>query len=785
VLDDSEVTFRTDQGALIGEHLKLDNASEVSHHDRSWKQVYGERSTVRDHYRSLRIDLTDTVSGHSFQIKIRCYDSGIAYQVHLKPLKAGASLRVAEERSKFRFTGDHLAWCAPGAQDEYRRRPLSKIAGRVERPLTIEGKGGWFAAIAEAGLVDYATMQLQRDADDPHCVVSQLGGSVEAEGGLTTPWRVIMLGASPGELLENNYLTLNLSAPCAIADTSWIKPGKVIREVTLTTVGGKACVDFAVKNNFQYIEYDAGWYGHEYDELSDGRTVTPDPKRNSGELDLQEVIDYGSERGIGVILYVNRRVLERQLDEILPLYKKWGVAGVKYGFVNTGTQAWTSWLHEAVRKAANHELMVDIHDKYRPVGYSRTYPNLLTQEGVCGDEAPPSASTAVATLFTRNLAGAADHTICYFDPRVANNWTHTHQLAKAVCTYSPWQFIYWYDTPLPESKLSAGKSRIIETPELEFFARVPTVWDETRVLHGEIGEYAVIARRSGEDWFIGAMNGDTERELDVAYDFLPPNTKYKARTYSDDSTVERKTKVRIDERLVDCESGITLKLQPNGGHAAWITPQQGADALTVSQHVKTSDAGRSWRDLFNGKDLAGWQANSRPSSFSVVNGQLKVHGKSGMSHLFYVGETGDDVVFKDFELEAIARCEPGSNSGFFFHTDRVLRNNVYLFNGYEVQLNNSPEEKHKTGSLYAVVDVDQSPVDEKDWFGVRVRVEGKRIQIHVNDEQVVDYTEPASPARDSRFANRLISPVGGAIAIQAHDPKSVFYFKQVRIRELD
>ncbi|MEM8667072.1 MAG: DUF1080 domain-containing protein [Planctomycetota bacterium] len=204
--------------------------------------------------------------------------------------------------------------------------------------------------------------------------------------------------------------------------------------------------------------------------------------------------------------------------------------------------------------------------------------------------------------------------------------------------------------------------------------------------------------------------------------------------------------------------------------------------LPQNQLVLASDP--EWRDLFNGVDLTGWTANVHPDSFAVVDGSLKAHGKNGMSHLFYVGDTGKDVVFKDFELIAVARSEPGSNSGLFFHTGRELRGGKYLNKGYEVQLNSSKKEKHKTGSLYAIVQVNESPVEETEWFELRIRVEGKRIQVFVEDEKVVDYTEPADPKRPRNRAKRLIDPNGGAIAIQAHDPKSVFYFKSIRVRKL-
>jgi hypothetical protein len=191
-----------------------------------------------------------------------------------------------------------------------------------------------------------------------------------------------------------------------------------------------------------------------------------------------------------------------------------------------------------------------------------------------------------------------------------------------------------------------------------------------------------------------------------------------------------------------------------------------------------------WRELFNGRDLTGWQANAHPESFSVVDGVLKVHGERGMAHLFYVDESGHDVIIRDFELRAVVRSEPNSNSGIFFHTSRDLRNGKYLDKGYEVQLNSADNERRKTGSLYDVADVDESPVDETIWFEMRIRVEGKRIQVWTDGQHVLDYTEPPNPDRKPARAKRLIDPEGGAIALQAHDPGSIFYFKQIQLRAL-
>ena len=417
-------------------------------------------------------------------------------------------------------------------------------------------------------------MKLGPVKDNPHTLVSQLSSEVKSPLPLTTPWRVVMVAKSPGELLENNDLILNLNDPCAIKDTSWIKPGKVLRETTLTTDGAKRAIDYLAKHNMQYVEFDAGWYGHEYDDASDATTVTLDPKRSKGPFDLQGITAYAKQKGIGVIVYVNRRALEKQLDVILPLYKQWGIAGVKYGFVNVGPQQWTAWLHDAVRKAADHQLMVDIHDEYRPTGYSRTYPNLMTQEGIGGDETSPTSDQTLTLLFTRYLAGAADNTICYFNSRVVKNANHPFQLAKAVCLYSPWQFLYWYDRVVPDPA-KAGDSMngaIGNEPELEFYDAVPTVWDDSRVLDGAIGQHAVMARRSGDAWFIGAMNAGDPYTFDVKLDMLKPGVRYTAKIYSYDPKVDTRTHVRIDTRQVTSTDTIPVRLATNDGLAVHIYP---------------------------------------------------------------------------------------------------------------------------------------------------------------------------------------------------------------------
>ncbi|MBW3622157.1 MAG: DUF1080 domain-containing protein [Armatimonadetes bacterium] len=202
--------------------------------------------------------------------------------------------------------------------------------------------------------------------------------------------------------------------------------------------------------------------------------------------------------------------------------------------------------------------------------------------------------------------------------------------------------------------------------------------------------------------------------------------------------------------------------------------------------VPPSHAREKWIRLFDGKTLNGWRANHSPESFAVVDGAIRARAVGTSAHLFYVGDKKEGFVpFKNFELVATVRGESGANSGIFFHTDFTERNTQkYLANGYEVQLNSSEKEKVKTGSLYAVADIHKSPVDETKWFKVNVRVVDKRIVVRVNGKTVVDYTEPDPLVRPPDRIGRRIRPEGGAIALQAHDPESTFYFKEIRIRPL-
>ena len=550
--------------------FQISKSSSSTHHGK-WTNYFGERRIIPDNYGELVVDLM-AKSGQAMRLTFRAYNEGAAFRYSF-PAHAGSSnLVFTVERTEFRFAPDTFGYEEHSTEGEYSRVRVADIQPWCERPLTLEFTNGLFASLAEADNENYPRMLLSPLPGVPGALVSALGGTSAntvrptrygfSDGawpatlapGASTPWRTFILGERPGDLLERNYILLDLAPPSALPDISWIKPGKVMRDTALTTSNSKAIIDFAEKGGLQYVSLDTRWYGAE-NQTGDATTV------RAPNLDLPEIIRYGSAKNIGVILYVDRQQIKQQRDILFPLYEKWGVKGVKIGFIDVGPQEETAWVTETVRKAAENHLMLNIHDGYRSMGLTREYPNLLTVEGIRGNEHFPTPEHNCTVPFARYPAGPADYTVCYYDKRIKT--THAHQLAMAVVSFSPLQWIFWYDRP----GLYQGE------PEVEFFQKVPTVWDDTRVINGEIGKFATIARRSGEDWFIGTVNNSEPRALKVPLAFLEDGWNYAAHLYSDDDTVTTKTKVGVKTAPVNSKSVLDVPLGAGGGQAIWISAE--------------------------------------------------------------------------------------------------------------------------------------------------------------------------------------------------------------------
>ena len=415
------------------ENLKLTDTDHRKN-DETWKPVYGERAEVRDCYNEMTLKFRkgegqgtteggyDKRKNYFMNIIVRAYNEGVAFRYHFPETTNGLFLHITGERTSFTMPEGTMAYYERWAQGPYELRPLSGWGKEEsERPLTMKLLDGLTVALLEAEMVDYARGKFRLSVEKPSTLETSLYSSVDIISPYSTPWRVIMAAERPVDLINHNDLALNLNTPCRISDISWIKPGKVFRSGDLKQEKVKAAIDFAVERGIQYVHMDAGWYGPEMKMSSDATTVSPDK-----DLDISALCKYAESKGIGLMVYVNQRALVQQLDSLLPLYKKWGLKGIKFGFVQIGNQHWSTWLHDAVRKCAEYEMMVDIHDEYRPTGFSRTYPNLMTQEGIRGNEEMPDATHNTILPYTRFLAGAGDYTLCYFNSRVKTpkhiNW---------------------------------------------------------------------------------------------------------------------------------------------------------------------------------------------------------------------------------------------------------------------------------------------------------------------------------------------------------------------------
>jgi hypothetical protein len=551
-LSESAMALKVDTLARWTSNLIVKKIN-TSSKDTSWTPVVGERSLIRENYNAATIELVKEDNQiYRIHVNLRVYNEGVAIRYFFPENEKGTYYRIKEEHTEFSLPEGTKAWHALWAQSKYNELPLSNWSNEAERPLTLKLDNGLYACLAEAAMVDYARTKFKLSETKANTIVTSMYTPADLISPFATPWRVIMVAEKAGDLVQNNDIILNLNEACKIKDVSWIKPGKIIRVMTQTTADAKENIDFAVKHGLQYILFDWKWYGPAFSFSSDATKVA------IPNFDLPEIIRYAKEKGMGVWLYVNLQGLYSQSDSLFRVYNQWGVKGVKFGFVQAGSHRWTSWIEEMFKKAAENKIMVNVHDDWRPTGEQRTWPNLMTAEGIRGNEEMPDATHNTVLPFTRFIAGAADYTICYYDKRIKT--THAHQLALAAIYYSPIQTLFWYDKPAMSN----------DEPELEFWNKIPTTWDETKVLQGEPGQFITTARRSGNEWFVGTITNNNARAVKVPLTFLQKGKKYTASIYSDDSTIATKTKVRVERVNVNSLTILDVKLMPSGGQAIWI-----------------------------------------------------------------------------------------------------------------------------------------------------------------------------------------------------------------------
>lgn len=556
------------QPACWMDNLEVDSVIYLPSVESVWHPLYGERSTVRDVYNAATMYLSKKDgSGYRFNIEVRAYDEGIAFRYFLPEHPKAIFHKVVEDLTEYTFPAGTMAWTEQWAQARFEHLSIDDIKCPVERALTLELPGGLWVALTDADVDDWCLTKFLASDKKKSTLTSVMYSPVDVVTYYATPWKIIMAADKPGDLLEHNTIIENLNPPCQIADAAdWVKPGKIMRETTITTEGALATIDFCAAHHIPYMLFDWLWYLPCTSHDGDATKVVD-------KLDMPRVVAYGKEKGVGIWLYVNQHALMKQARELFPILRQWGIVGVKSGFVQYASHRWATWLHDLVRLAAENHLMMNIHDEFRPSGFSRTYPNLLTQEGICGNEEFPDATHNTILPFTRMINGAADYTICYFDKRLKT--THAHQLAASLVFYSPLQTIFWYDRP----SFYQGE------PEMEWFENLQTVFDESKVLDGVPGKNVIMARRKGREWFVGAMTNNNGSREDIPLNFLDKNQTYLASVYTDGGeNVKTQTQVACTYWLVDASMTMKFDLKPTGGAAVHIVPVNAKDTKGLKKY---------------------------------------------------------------------------------------------------------------------------------------------------------------------------------------------------------
>ena len=605
ILNDSPLGLDFLKGLALDHDFEVVGTGRESH-DSVWENHFGAKIEVRDHFNQLTVSLREQQSPHRrMDLIFRAYNEGVAFRYFLPQQEALKRFTLSAENTGFYFGQDAEAYAlnirsyTSAYESDYPEIHLDQVkpTSVVPLPLLIHLQQGPWVALLEADLADYAGMYVGGVGGIPNALMSKLSPlpdysdeAVISSTPKATPWRVLMVNPRPGGLIESNFLILNLNPTCALAETSWIHPGKVTFpwwsgfgggngkfEHDVNTAMYKYYIDFASAHDIQYIEVSDYWYWFKGDwEQGITHTVDDDITRPSPRVDITDVLQYAKERGVRAILWVDWEALKKQIDVAFPLYEKWGASGVKVDLMNRDDQDMVKFYMQVAQKAAEHHLVVDFHGAYKPTGLRRTYPNVLNREGVMGMEHSKVGSSVtpehdVTLPFTRMLAGPMDYTPGSFHNaargQFSTQWnqpmsqgTRAHQLAMYV--------VYL----MPLAMVSDNPDAYQGQPEFEFIEKVPTVWDDTKVLNGEPGKFITIARKKEAAWYVGSMTNWDARDLKIPVDFLEEGS-YEAKIFADGPNAERvATSVSISKRLVQKGDQLDLHLAPGGGAAIMLTP---------------------------------------------------------------------------------------------------------------------------------------------------------------------------------------------------------------------
>lgn len=613
VIAPSRLGFLFTDVAKIDRRLEI-TGTETRDFDDTWTQPWGEWTSIRNHYRELKVHLRETTAlARVFSVTFRIYDDGVGFRYEFPQQPNMAKTNIAEELTEFAFAQDGTAWWKPAFlwnREEYlyNKTPLSAVSN-ADTPVTIKLSDGTHVALHEAALVDFSGMAVSRTEGTTLRAALHPGAGrpkVEKTGAWNTPWRTLIIADNaPG--IYHSHLMLNLNEPNKLGDMSWFKPGKfagvwwnmIKGEWTwargpkhgATNENVKRYIDFAAANGIPDVlveGWNVGWDG---DWFGNGNDM--DFARPTEDFDEKMLAAYAKKKGVRLIGHHETggaaSHYEQQFDKAFKFAADHGYMVVKTGYVTDAGQIervdpdgtkyreWHQgqWMSNhfirVAEAAAKYKIAFDSHEPIKGTGLQRTYPNWVAREGMRGMEYnawpgknPPEHEANL--VFTRMLEGPMDFTPGVLSLKGSDDSnilsTIAKQLALYVVIYSPVQMVA--DTPENYAKYPGP---------MKFIRDVPTDWSETRVLNGEIGDFATIARkqRGGEDWYLGAVGDEEARSVSFKLDFLSPGAKYVAEIYRDGDDADYRTDKRhsivIEQRRVSSADEMSLRLAPGGGAA--------------------------------------------------------------------------------------------------------------------------------------------------------------------------------------------------------------------------
>jgi len=596
ILSLSPLSLTIEGVGVLGKEPRLSGVKSRSVDDRIIPPIREKRAVIADRFNEAAL----TFQGN-YGLVFRAYDDGAAYRFFTR-LKG--RVKVVSEEVRFRFDRDHSVYFPvvdsflSSFEKNYSYFQLSGITAEKMAflPVLVDIAGGPKIAITEADLDDYPGLYVTGSADGAPAldgkfpayplkeeqkrdrtvtVTDRAAYIADTTGTRDFPWRVLAIARRDGELIEND-IVYRLAKPPAFADTSWIRPGKVAwdwwNDLNLFGVDFEAGIN--TKTYMHYIDF-ASRHGIEYIILDEGWSDPADLTKTNPAVDLPALAAHAREKKVGLVLWCVWLTLDRQLQEALDLFAGWGVRGIKVDFMDRDDQKMVNFYKKVAAEAAKRKLIVDFHGAFKPTGLRREYPNVLTREGVLGLEYSKWSKQVtpehdLLIPFIRMLAGPMDFTPGAmrnaaekdFQPIFSepmSQGTRCHQLAMFVVYESPFQM-------LCDSPSAYGREPAI----MDFLSKVPTVWDETRALESKVGDFVAVARRNGEEWYVGAMTDWSPREIEIDFAFLRGG-EYQAEIYADGVNAARYAgDFAKTSRAVTAGDRLKIRLAPGGGWAARI-----------------------------------------------------------------------------------------------------------------------------------------------------------------------------------------------------------------------